>query len=65
MGVTDPHFLFNVIFINMNYRKIIRKVINEIIDKTGAAIDIEDSGLIFVTAEKEEAAKKADEEEKN
>jgi polyribonucleotide nucleotidyltransferase len=35
------------------------KVINEIIDKTGAAIDIEDSGLIFITAEKEEAAKKA------
>ncbi len=35
------------------------KVINEIIDKTGAAIDIEDSGLIFVTGEKEEAAKKA------
>jgi len=35
------------------------KVINEIIDKTGAAIDIEDSGLIFVTADKEEAAEKA------
>ncbi|KPJ55029.1 polynucleotide phosphorylase [Parcubacteria bacterium DG_72] len=35
------------------------RVINEIIDQTGAAIDIEDSGLIFVTAEKEEAAKRA------
>jgi len=35
------------------------KVINEIIDKTGAQIDIEDSGLIYITAEKEEGAKKA------
>jgi len=35
------------------------KVINEIIDETGAQIDIEDSGLIFVTSEKEEGAKKA------
>ena len=35
------------------------KVINEIIDETGATIDIQDSGLIFVTSEKEEAAKKA------
>lgn len=35
------------------------KVINEIIGETGVAIDIEDSGLIFVIAEKEEAAKKA------
>lgn len=35
------------------------KVINEIIDKCGVAIDIEDSGKIFITAEKEEAAKKA------
>lgn len=35
------------------------KVINEIIKETGAAIDIQDSGLIFVTSEKEEAAKKA------
>jgi len=35
------------------------KVINEIIGETGVAIDIEDTGLIFVIAEKEEAAKKA------
>jgi len=35
------------------------KVINEIIKECGASIDIEDSGRIFVTAEKEEAAKKA------
>ncbi len=35
------------------------KVINEIIKETGAAIDIQDSGLIFVTSEKEDAAKKA------
>ncbi len=35
------------------------KVINEIIEETGVSIDIEDSGKVFVTAEKEEAAKKA------
>ncbi len=35
------------------------KVINEIIEVTGASIDIEDSGLIFVTSEKEESAEKA------
>jgi polyribonucleotide nucleotidyltransferase len=35
------------------------KIINEIIDKCEVSIDIEDSGLVFVTAEKEEAAKKA------
>jgi len=35
------------------------KVINEIIEKTGAAIDIQPTGLIYVTSEKEEAAKKA------
>jgi polyribonucleotide nucleotidyltransferase len=35
------------------------KIINEIIDETGASIDIQDSGLIFITAEKEEAANKA------
>ncbi|MBI2041417.1 MAG: polyribonucleotide nucleotidyltransferase [Candidatus Nealsonbacteria bacterium] len=35
------------------------KIINEIIDKCEVAIDIEDSGKIFITAEKEEAAKKA------
>jgi len=35
------------------------KVINEIIEECGVAIDIEDSGRVFVTAEKEEAAKKA------
>jgi polyribonucleotide nucleotidyltransferase len=35
------------------------KVINEIIEKCEVSIDIEDSGRVFVTAEKEEAAKKA------
>jgi len=35
------------------------KVINEIIDKCGVSIDIEDSGQVFVTAEKEEAGQKA------
>ena len=35
------------------------KVINEIIGETGVAIDIEPTGLIFVIAEKEDAAKKA------
>jgi polyribonucleotide nucleotidyltransferase len=35
------------------------KVINEIIAECGVSIDIEESGKIFVTAEKEEAAKKA------
>jgi len=35
------------------------KVINEIIEECGVSIDIEDSGRIFVTAEKEEAARKA------
>ncbi len=35
------------------------KVINEIIEKCEVAIDIQPSGLIFITSEKEEAAKKA------
>ena len=35
------------------------KVINEIIGETGVAIDIEPTGLIFVIAEKEDAAEKA------
>jgi len=35
------------------------KVINEIIEECGVSIDIEDTGKIFITAEKEEAAKKA------
>lgn len=35
------------------------KIINEIIAQTGASIDIEDTGLIFVTGEKEESVKKA------
>jgi polyribonucleotide nucleotidyltransferase len=35
------------------------KVINEIIDATGASIDIDDTGLVFVTADKKEAAEKA------
>ncbi|OGZ19148.1 MAG: polyribonucleotide nucleotidyltransferase [Candidatus Nealsonbacteria bacterium RBG_13_38_11] len=35
------------------------KIINEIIGECGVSIDIEDSGRIFITAEKEEAAEKA------
>ena len=35
------------------------KIINEIIATTGAAIDIEESGLIFITAENEESGLKA------
>ncbi len=35
------------------------KVINEIIGECGVAIDIEDTGRVFITAEKEESAKKA------
>ena len=35
------------------------KVINEIIEKCEVSIDIEDTGRVFVTAEKEAAAKKA------
>ena len=35
------------------------KIINEIIDSCGVTIDIEESGKVFITAEKEEAAKKA------
>ena len=35
------------------------KVINEIIEKCEVSIDIEDTGKVFVTAEKEEAAQKA------
>ncbi|GMX58895.1 MAG: polyribonucleotide nucleotidyltransferase [Candidatus Microsyncoccus archaeolyticus] len=35
------------------------KVINEIIDECNVSIDIEDSGEIFITAEKEDSAKKA------
>jgi len=35
------------------------KVINGIIDETGVTIDIQDSGLILITSENEEAAEKA------
>ena len=35
------------------------KVINKIIDETGVAIDIEDSGIIFITSPDKEAADKA------
>lgn len=35
------------------------KVINEIISKTGVKIDVEDSGLIFITSENEDSAQKA------
>ncbi|MFC1629739.1 polyribonucleotide nucleotidyltransferase [Patescibacteria group bacterium] len=35
------------------------RIINEIIDETGATIDIQQSGLVFITSEKEEEVKKA------
>lgn len=35
------------------------KMINEIIDNTGVEIDIEDSGMVFITAENAEAGQKA------
>jgi polyribonucleotide nucleotidyltransferase len=35
------------------------KVINEIIDETGVQIDIEQSGRVFITSEREDSAKKA------
>jgi polyribonucleotide nucleotidyltransferase len=35
------------------------KVINQIIDECGVSIDIEDSGKVFITAEKESAGEKA------
>lgn len=41
------------------------KIINEIIDETGATIDIEDSGLVFITSDNEESANKAIEWIKN
>ncbi|MDP3990912.1 MAG: polyribonucleotide nucleotidyltransferase, partial [Candidatus Nealsonbacteria bacterium] len=41
------------------------KVINEIIDKCAVSIDIEDTGRVFITADKEESAKKAVEWIKN
>ena len=41
------------------------KVINEIIAETDVAIDIEDDGLVFITAKNRESAKKAEEWIKN
>ncbi|OGI27161.1 MAG: polyribonucleotide nucleotidyltransferase [Candidatus Moranbacteria bacterium RIFOXYB1_FULL_43_19] len=41
------------------------KVINQIIDETGVEIDIEDDGLVFITADNPEAGKKALEWVKN
>jgi polyribonucleotide nucleotidyltransferase len=41
------------------------KVINEIIEECGVEIDIEETGQVFITAEKEEAAQKALEWVKN
>ncbi len=37
------------------------KTINEIIDSTGVEIDIDDEGLVMITSESEEGAKKAEE----
>ena len=41
------------------------KVINQIIDETGVEIDIEDDGMVFITADKKEAGEKALEWVKN
>lgn len=41
------------------------KTVNGIINQTGVTIDIDDSGLVFITSEKEEAAKQALELVKN
>jgi len=41
------------------------KIINQIIDETGVEIDIEDDGLVFITAKSPEAGKKALEWVKN
>ncbi|MFH1656477.1 MAG: polyribonucleotide nucleotidyltransferase [Candidatus Nealsonbacteria bacterium] len=41
------------------------RIINEIIDNTGAEIDIEENGLIYVSGEKDESVKKAIEWIKN
>lgn len=41
------------------------KMINQIIDETGVEIDIEDSGLVFITSVDEMSAKKAEEWVKN
>src|SRR3989339_679641 len=41
------------------------KIINQIIDETGVEIDIEDDGLVFITADNPEAGKKALEWVKN
>ncbi|MDI6778108.1 MAG: polyribonucleotide nucleotidyltransferase [Patescibacteria group bacterium] len=41
------------------------KVINQIIDETGVEIDIEDDGMVFITADNPEAGKKALEWVKN
>lgn len=35
------------------------KIINQIIEECGVSIDIEDTGVVFITAEKEDSAKKA------
>jgi polyribonucleotide nucleotidyltransferase len=35
------------------------KVINAIIDETGVAIDIEDSGIVFITSDNQDSAEKA------
>jgi len=58
-------FAPRIYIININPEKIGEvigpggKVINEIIDECNVLIDIEETGQIFITAEKEESAKKA------
>lgn len=60
-----PPFAPRILTLQINPEKIREvvgpggKTINEIIADTGAAIDIQPTGLIFVTSESEESAKKA------
>jgi len=60
-----------ILILNINPEKIGKvigpggKIINEIIEECGVSIDIEETGKIFITAEKKEAAEKAVEWIKN
>lgn len=75
-AITEPRkelspFAPRIITLKINPEKIREvigpggKVINEIIDETGVKIDINDDGLVFITAEKAEAGEKALELVKN
>ncbi|UZE93531.1 MAG: polyribonucleotide nucleotidyltransferase [Candidatus Nealsonbacteria bacterium] len=58
-------FAPRILIIQINPEKIRKvigpggKIINEIIEECGVSIDIEETGRVFITAEKEEAGKKA------